>query len=184
MGKIKNKLFRYMRGITPLDKLIADGLTVGKNFDYHYGTIIDDSCPWLITFGDNVELAPRCHVLAHDTSTNLITGKTRLGFVTIGNNVFVGADTIILPNVKIGDNVVIGAGSVVSRDIPSNSIAAGNPAKVIGDYNEYANRKKAELKSHSVFDDKFTLRNTNLTNDMKQEMIKKMKDNGGIGYVD
>ena len=53
------------------------------------------------------------------------------GGIFIGNNVWIGANCCILPNVHIGDNCVIGAGSVVTKDIPSNSVAAGNPAKVI-----------------------------------------------------
>lgn len=183
MGKIKSMFFRYIRGITPLDRLIENGLTIGKNCDIHYGTIIDDSCPWLITFGDNVELAPRCHVLAHDTSTNLITGKTRLGFVNIGDNVFVGAETVILPNVTIGNNVIIGAGSVVSRDIPSNSIAAGSPAKVIGSYEDYVKRKFEEKLNAPEFDEYYTLRG-NITEQKKQEMIELMKKNGGIAYIE
>ncbi len=180
---IRDTLSR-IRGEIPTRILVKKGLVVGKNFDRHIGTIIDDSHPWLISIGDNVEFAPRVHVLSHDTSTNLITGKTRLGFVTIGNNVFVGANTIILPNVTIGDNVIIGAGSVVSCSIPSNSIAVGNPAKVICSYDEYVNRKMNEKENSPNFDASYTLRNKNFTKKMREEMIMKMKNSNGISYVE
>ena len=62
-------------------------------------------------------------VLAHDASTQIPLGVSKVGRVTIGNEVFVGRGTIILPNVTIGDRVVIGAGSVVTKDIPSGSVA-------------------------------------------------------------
>lgn len=56
---------------------------------------------------------------------------TKIGIVQIRNNVFIGANTVVLPNVRIGDNVVIGAGSVVTKNIPSNSVYAGNSARLI-----------------------------------------------------
>ena len=58
---------------------------------------------------------------------------------------FVGAGTIILPNVEIGDRVVIGAGSIVSRSIPSNSVAVGNPARVVGSYEDYVAKRKKQM---------------------------------------
>tara|TARA_R110002049_G_scaffold72490_2_gene187215 strand:- start:252430 stop:252798 length:369 start_codon:yes stop_codon:yes gene_type:complete len=60
--------------------------------------------------------------------------------ITVGNNVFIGSRTIVLPGVTIGDNVIIGAGSVVARDIPSDCVAAGVPAKRIRDLGEYEER--------------------------------------------
>lgn len=178
-----NIYFR-LRGEVTTDILVKNGLKHGKNFDRHNRTIIDDSHPWLISFGDNVELAPRVHILAHDTSTNLVTGYTRLGLVNIGDNVFIGADSIVLPNVTIGDNVIIGAGSVVTRDIPSNSIAAGNPAKVICKYDDYVKRKIEEKSSSPIFDKSFTLRNKKFSIKQRDEMIKMLTENGGIGYVE
>jgi maltose O-acetyltransferase len=77
-----------------------------------------------------VTFAPEVRVIAHDASTLNAVGHARIARVRIGSRVFVGARTIILPGVTIGDDVVIGAGSVVSRDIPSGVVAAGNPARV------------------------------------------------------
>lgn len=64
--------------------------------------------------------------------------------VVIGNNVFIGMNSIILPGVTIGDNVIIGAGSVVAKDIPANSVCAGVPARVIKTMDEYAQKFKKD----------------------------------------
>ena len=101
-----------LRSEISTEDLIALGLTVGKNFSRQEKTLI----------GDNVTLAPRVHILAHDASTKKALGYTRIGVVNIGNNVFIGASSTILPGISIGNNVVIGANSVVSRDIPDNSV--------------------------------------------------------------
>lgn len=66
--------------------------------------------------------------------------KIRQGEITIGNNVFIGAGSRILYDVTIGDNVIIGAGSLVNKDIPSGTVAAGVPCKVIGSFEEYQHK--------------------------------------------
>lgn len=76
---------------------------------------------------------------------------SRIGKVIIGNKVFVGAEAIILPNVCIGNNVVIGAGSVVTKDIPDNSVVTGNPAKVIGTYDDYILKHSELLAKLKIF---------------------------------
>ena len=68
--------------------------------------------------------------------------KLRQGDITIGNNVFIGAKSTILYGVTIGDNVIIGAGSLVNKDIPSGTVAAGVPCKVIGKFDDYQQRIK------------------------------------------
>lgn len=100
---------------------------------------------WLIEIGDHVTLAPGVHVLAHDASMKKAIGYTKIGRVIIGNNVFVGARSVILPNVKFGDNVVIGAGSIVTKDLPANGIYAGNPCRKIMDYEQWLAEKEEEL---------------------------------------
>lgn len=172
-----------IRGEVPTDVLVERGLKVGDNFNRMGGTIIDDSHSWLISIGNNVTLAPRVHILSHDASTKMTIGYTRIGLVNIGSNVFVGAESVILPGVSIGDNVVIGAGSVVSKDIPSNSVAVGNPAKVICSYDDFKNRKKAEMDNTISFDESYTLCHKDFTLEKRDEMIKKLKENCGVGYV-
>lgn len=152
MKKWIRKILELLRGEPQnLDKLLRRGLKVGKDFGRMGGVIIDPSHCYHITIGDNVTLAPRVHILAHDSSTTMFLGKTRVANVHIGNNVFIGASSIVLPGVTIGDNVVIGAGSVVTKDIPSNSVAVGNPAKVICSLDEYLAREKAKMTDENTF---------------------------------
>lgn len=160
---IRAKVMRLRSEISTED-LIALGLTVGENFSRQEKTLIDQSHCWLITIGDDVTLAPRAHILAHDASTKKALGYTRIGVVNIGNN------------------VVIGANSVVSRDIPDNSVAIGNPAKVICTYDEFVSRKKKELENNPCFDESYTLRNPKISEDMKKEMKEKL-EKSKIGYV-
>jgi maltose O-acetyltransferase len=170
-----------LRGETPTEKLIKMGLKVGRNFNRQSGCIIDDSHCWLITIGDNVTLAPRVHILAHDASTKMYLDHTKIGLVKIGDNVFIGAGSIILPNVKIGNNVIIGAGSIVTKDVPDNSLVAGNPAKVIGTTFDYINKNRELMKNRPMFDEKWTIR-CNITTSQKEQMIQSLKN--GIGYVE
>ena len=76
-------------------------------------------------------------ILCHDGLTKRYYGYSRVGRVEIGDNVFVGADSVILPNVKIGTNIIIGSSSIVTRDIPDNCVAAGNPRRPIKSYNKF-----------------------------------------------
>lgn len=101
--------------------------------------IIDPGHCWLITIGDNVTLAPRVHA-----STKLYLGYTKIGCVEIGNNVFIGTGSIILPNVKISDNVIVGAGSVVTKNLTSG-VYAGNPCTLISSYESYMDRQKDKI---------------------------------------
>lgn len=152
MGKLIRKILEYLRGEPQhLDKLIKRGLKIGKNFKRMSGVIIDASHCYHITIGDNVILAPRVHILAHDSSFGLYTGKTRAANVMIGNDVFVGAGSIILPGVHIGSRVIIGAGSIVTKDIPDNSVAAGNPAKVLCSIDDYLVKEKAKICAENTF---------------------------------
>ena len=110
------------------------GIKIGKNSKIEKDVFIDPSFPWLVSIGNNVTIAPRTFILAHDGSTKKQIGYSKIGRVIIEDNVFIGANCTILPNVKIGQNSIIGAGSVVTKDIPENVLAVGNPAKVIKKY--------------------------------------------------
>ena len=152
MKKLIRKFLEYLRGEPQhIGKLFKRGLTVGKNFNRMGGVIIDPSHCNHITIGNNVTLAPRVHILAHDASTYLFFGKTRAANVVIGNDVFIGASSIVLPGVTIGNRVVIGAGSVVTKNIPDNSVDVGNPARVICSVDDYIAKEKAKMNEHNSF---------------------------------
>lgn len=105
----------------------------------------------MITVGDDVLISTNVKILAHDASTNFVDSHTKVGIVSIGNNVFVGSGSIILCNTRIGNNVIIGAGSIVSHDIPDNSVVAGNPARVLCSIEEYRSKHCAALQTHPYF---------------------------------
>ncbi|MCK5815901.1 MAG: hypothetical protein KAH07_08150 [Flavobacteriaceae bacterium] len=84
-----------------------------------------------ISFGSNVELGPGTKIISSNHELENFSKQKKCDSIIIGDNVWIGANCVILPEVQIGSNVVIGAGSIVSKNIPSNSIAVGNPCKVI-----------------------------------------------------
>ncbi len=105
---------------------------LGQNFYANFGVVMLDVCT--IRVGDNVLLAPNVQIYTAHHPLNpeeRLTGRELGSPVTIGNNVWIGGGAIVLPGVSIGDNSVIGAGSVVTKNIPANVIAAGNPCRVL-----------------------------------------------------
>ncbi len=105
--------------------------------------------PYLVTLGEHVEITSGVRFIPHDGAVWCLRNDERffdLDIMTpirVGNNVFFGNNSIILPGVTIGDNVIVGAGSVVTKDIPSDCVVAGVPAKVIRSLKEYGD--KAEI---------------------------------------
>ena len=109
----------------------ARGVTIGKNFDGPDSTI--DYCfGHLVTIGDNVTISGTT-ILAHDGTTKKALGYCKVAPVKIGNDVFIGYGSVILPGVTIGNKVIVGAGTICSRDIPDNSVV------VRGSYNGLIN---------------------------------------------
>ena len=105
--------------------------------------------PWAIKIGENVELTNGVQIITHDGAlwvARRLDAELKkadiIQKVTIGNNVFIGTNSVILGGVTIGDNVIVGAGSVVNRDIPANSVAVGTPAKVVKTAQEYVDAVK------------------------------------------
>ena len=105
---------------------------VGKYFFANYNCMIIDVAP--VRIGDNCQMAPNVAIYTAGHPVHPAARNTAYEYgieVTIGDNVWLGGNTVVLPGVHIGDNTVIGAGSVVTKDIPAWCIAAGNPCKVI-----------------------------------------------------
>ena len=116
--------------------------------------------PKLIKLGHHVIIAPNVVFATHDAVHKMFVDnpeltakygltennnlKEKIGCIEIGDNVFIGADTVIMNNVKIGNEVVIGAGSIITKDIPDNSIVAGVPAKVICPFDKYVTARMTE----------------------------------------
>ena len=107
-------------------------IEIGENFYANHNLIILDGNK--VTFGDNVFIAPNCafYTAGHPLDPEQRNkGLEYAKPIEIGDNVWIGGNVVVLPGVKIGDNCVIGAGSVVTKDVPENSVAVGNPCKVI-----------------------------------------------------
>ena len=107
-------------------------IEIGENFYSNHNLIILDGNK--VTFGDNVFIAPNCSFYTAGHPLDYNTRNQGLEYakpIEVGNNVWIGGNVEVLPGVKIGDNSVIGAGSVVTKDIPSNVVAVGNPCRII-----------------------------------------------------
>lgn len=134
---IKYKIFGHK---TPQNKIVKYQIGNVK----HHNSLIDSLLPQFVTIGNNFISAPGSIILAHDASLFLHNGKYRCEKTTIGDNVFLGANAVVLPGVVIGDGAIIGAGAVVTKSVLPNSVYAGNPAKFICSVEEY--QKKCEMK--------------------------------------
>lgn len=107
-------------------------IEVGKNFFANYNCMIIDVAK--VKIGDNCQMAPNVAIYTAGHPVHPVSRNSAYEYgieVTIGDNVWIGGNTVILPGVHIGSNTVIGAGSVVTRDIPDWVVAAGNPCRVI-----------------------------------------------------
>lgn len=112
-------------------------------------TWIDEQYPWMISIGDHVRITEGVKIITHDFSWSVLKKYPKMpgailgasGKVIIGNNVFVGMNAIVCPNVRIGDNVIIGAGSVVTKDCMDNGVYVGSPAYKIMDIEEFYDKR-------------------------------------------
>lgn len=115
----------------------GSNIEVGENFFANYNlTVLDVG---KVTIGDNAQIAPNVSIYTagHPVHPDSRNSGYEYGIdISIGDNVWIGGNTCILPGVHIGNNVVIGAGSVVTKDIPDNMIAVGNPCRVIKEITE------------------------------------------------
>lgn len=139
------------------------GCNIGNNtwFTEPRTVFVDPGRRSFISIGDDCLITRNVSFVAHDYSWSMLIDSHNEflpsggGEIIIGNNVFIGFNSMILKNVRIGNNVIIGAGSVVTKDIPDNAIAAGNPAKVISDMDSYYKKRKSflveEAKKHARF---------------------------------
>lgn len=157
MSRIKNLIINMARRLvygpasSPdrfISHLIKSGVEIGEGtvFFDPVNTIVDTQNPKLLKLGRNVRITSGVIILTHDFSWSVIAGVTGdcvggVAPVKIGNNVFVGVNSVILKGTLIGDNVIIGAGSIVSGKLESNSVYAGNPVRKIMSLDEFYKKK-------------------------------------------
>ena len=120
--------------------------------------------PELISIGNNVKIAANVQFINHDIIHDMLNDSKLFdnvfikneGCIEIGDHVMIGANVVILPNVKIGSNVIIGAGSIVTKNVPSNVVAAGVPCKVVGTFDRLVEKYgKIEKRDVSALWDEF-----------------------------
>lgn len=125
------------------------GIKIGSNTHFYspWTISVDTIRPWMVEIGDNVHITAGCTILEHGYDWSVlhklhgeVLGSS--GKVKIGNNIFIGQKSTILKGVTVGDNVIIGANSVVTKDLPSNGVYAGNPAKFIMSIDEYYEKRR------------------------------------------
>ncbi|RXK83157.1 sugar O-acetyltransferase [Filimonas effusa] len=136
----REKLLRQLLGVTGQSFLVEQpfycdygyNIEIGENFYSNVNCVILDCAK--VSFGDNVFIAPNCgfYTAGHPLDVERRNKGLEYAYpIRVGNNVWIGANTVVLPGVTIGDNTVIGAGSVVTKDIPANVVAVGNPCRVV-----------------------------------------------------
>lgn len=126
------------------------GVRIGNNVRFRSPstTVIDVSRHAMIEFGDNLDINRGFTVLTHDFGTYVFRNLyndfvNSWGGVKIGSNIVIGQDVTICKGVTIGDNCIIGIGSLVTKSIPSNSVAMGRPAKVVSSLDDYYRKRKS-----------------------------------------
>ena len=159
--------------LTKEEQWRARGVTFGENFDGP-DSAIDYCFGHLVTIGDNVTLSGTT-ILAHDGSTKKFLGYSKVAPVNIGNNVFIGYGSIVLPGVTIGNNVIIGAGTVVSKDVPDNVVVVqgkDTTYRVLYTFDEYIENQRKALERLPVSNTLFSQRSEDQWKDWKQELLK------------
>lgn len=150
--------------------LRSRGVLIGEDVNI-INSSLDYTWGFLISIGNNVTIT-NATIYAHDASMKRFTGKTKLGKVVIGNDVFIGYGSIILPDVSVGSKVIIGAGTVVDKNVPDNSVVVGNPMRIIKSFDEFVDKYKKQLEEHRIYD----INPNDLTWEEKVQMRQKMKE--------
>lgn len=161
-----------------IQKLVDRGLVLGRNVNIVDTFFFDPSHCFLISIGDNCTIAPGVRLIAHDASTKRFLGYTKIGKIHIGADCFIGDSVIVLPNVAIGQGSIIGAGSVVTRDIPSGMVAAGNPAKVICPVDQYLDKIRSIAQQKKIFDESYYIES--LDNIKRNEILQSVEKSMGF----
>lgn len=151
--KLRMKFFPFLSDKYDMNKILeACGIEVGKGTIFYAPETmqIDRSRPYLLQIGAYCKIVSGVTILTHDYSRSVlrrvygdVVGEGRR--TVIGNNVFIGMNSIILMGTHIGNNVIVGAGSVVHGNIPDNVVIAGNPARVIRTLEEHYEIKKKKM---------------------------------------
>lgn len=148
------------------------GVSIGSNCDILTRIENFGSEPWLIEIGNHVTIADGVVLITHDGSSRVfrtqIPGMSKFGnkfgTIIVKDNCFIGVNSILLPGITIGPNSIIGVGSIVTKSVPPNSVAVGNPARVLYNLEEYIQR----------YQDKMINIVSKTRNDLRRELTHKL----------
>ena len=147
LSALKLKLIATMKGNSFALRTL--GVKVGEGSRIYTRSFSGE--PWLVSIGDRVTVAPGVDFITHDASSWLLQDEKgrryRYARITVGNDVFIGANAVILPGVRIGNRVIVAAGSVVNRSIPDNCVVGGVPARFLRTFDDFARRGLAVFRS-------------------------------------
>ena len=164
LERMKRIFSRKSREMVELEYRVAKGMHIGNNCHIYSSDTIDGIWPWLISIGDNVTISTNVTILAHDASPNIVRCGTKRGKVEIGNN------------------VIVGAGSVVSQDLPSDGVYAGVPARRLCSIEEY---REKYVKLREECSDLSEIRGCNEWDDATEQEKEQMRSclRDGIGFI-
>ena len=141
---------KYKKYKDPIKYWKDKGAKIGNNCEI-YSSVLFGSEPYLVEVGNHVRVNSGVNFVTHDGGVWVLREYLKtpqhndidlFGKIKVGNNVHIGTNAIIMPNVTIGNNCIIGCGAIVTKDIPDNSIAVGVPARVIETLDEYIEKNK------------------------------------------
>lgn len=167
------KIFKKVN-YSNIDNLRNRGVKIGENVDI-INSYIEYCHGFLVSIGNNVTIT-NASILAHDASTKKFIGYSKVGRVDIGNDVFIGYGSIILPNTKIGNKVIVGAGTVIAKDVPDNVVVVGNPFRILCTFDEYIEANIKKMKHGPTYNTLWS----NKSEEEKKQMFRELSDT--IGY--
>jgi maltose O-acetyltransferase len=179
------KLGHYLRRLRLLvnsgyypEYLRAQGVRIGKNCVIFYPSYIDGRLPYLLEIGDDVVISLYVTIFTHDAASAWAGDLVKVGRVRIHDHVFIGANSTIMCNVTIGPHSIVGAGSVVSRDVPPNSVVAGNPAKVVCSMDQFMAKHRELGDRQPLFEGK-DFQHPYIPDDRKNFLSEQLRDTFG-----
>ena len=160
MNRVVDKIIRLL--VSNNSKLYVKylremGCSIGDGTKFHGRKNVDITRPELINIGNDVTITDGVWLLTHGHDWSVLRNKYKdpmiigsAGEIRIGNNVFIGTNSVILKGARIGNNCIIGANSLVAHSIPDNSVAFGIPAKVVLSVDEYYQKRKSIIKNECL----------------------------------
>jgi maltose O-acetyltransferase len=169
-----------LRGYETIGYARKRGAVLGDRLSLGPGCLFDFHFAHLLTIGNDVTIAPRVKIYTHDASTYRTLKHDRIARVTIGDRVFIGSGSLLLPGVTIGEDSVIAAGSVVTKDVPAGVVFGGNPARAITSTAELLDRRRSDLETSPNWDGAWRRAGQPISASMRAEQRAALADGPGF----